>query len=133
MLSVKVQCGLTEDANFYNICLVENLKRAEVRFQARAAESLWTFRSFLYHSAYLADRLLVQNKVRMKFKGELVREDSPYRVVFCKVRKGDAEKFEEAIGKLMDKMLLLGHRDYPEICRGIGKMIEEGMKVKRGN
>ena len=50
--------------------------------------------------------------------------------MFCKVRKRDAECFEEAIGKLKNKMLLLGYRDYPDVCSEIEKMIEEGMKAK---
>lgn len=50
--------------------------------------------AYVDHSSYLADQLFVQNKVTMKFKGEMVREDSPYRIVFCKVLKRDTMKFE---------------------------------------
>ena len=46
------------------------------------------------------------------------------------MRKRDAERFEEAIEKLKNKMLLLGYRDYPDICSEIAKMIEEGMKAR---
>ena len=53
-----------------------------------------------------------------------------YRIVFCKVRKRDAERFEEAMEKLKDKMLLLGYSDYPDICSEIAKAIEEGMKAR---
>lgn len=53
-----------------------------------------------------------------------------YRIVFCKVRKKDAERFEDALDKLKNKMLLLGCRDYPDICSEITKMIEEGMKAR---
>ena len=40
--------------------------------------------------------------------------------------------FEEALGKLKDKMLLLGHRDYPETCSEIEKMIDEWTKAGKG-
>ena len=85
--------------------------------------------AYVDHSSYQADQLFVQNKVRMKFKGECAKADSPYRIVFCKVRKRDAECFE-AIEKLKNKMLLLGYRDYPDICSEIAKMIEKGIKVR---
>jgi hypothetical protein len=88
--------------------------------------------TYVDHRSYLADQLFVQNKVTVKFKGEMVREDSTYCLVFCKVLKKDVERFEEALGKLTDKMLLLGHRDYPDVCSEIAKIIDEGMKVRTG-
>lgn len=80
--------------------------------------------AYVDHSSYLADQLFVQNKVSMKFKGEMATKDSPYCIVFCNVLKRDVEKFEEALDKLKDKMLLLGHADYPNVCDEIAKMIE---------
>ncbi len=81
--------------------------------------------AYVDHSSYQADRLFVQNKVRVKFKGEYAKEESPYCIVLCKVRKKDAERFEEALDRLKSKMLLLGYRDYPDVCSEIAKMIEE--------
>ena len=86
--------------------------------------------AYVDNSSYLADQLLVQNKVTMKFKGEMVKGDSPYCIVFCKVLKRDVERFEDALRRLKDKMLLLGHKDYPEVCSEIAKMIEEGTKAR---
>jgi hypothetical protein len=87
--------------------------------------------AYVDHNSYLADQLFVQNKVTLKFKGEMARKDSPYCIIFCKVLKKDVERFEEALGRLEDKMLLLGHRDYPNTCSEIAKMIEDGMKVRK--
>ena len=81
--------------------------------------------AYVDHSSYQADRLFVQNKVRVKFKGEYTKEESPYCIVLCKVRKKDAERFEEALDRIKSKMLLLGYRDYPDVCSEITKMIEE--------
>lgn len=61
----------------------------------------------------------------------MAKDDSPYCIVFCKVLKKDAERFEDALGRLKDKMLLLGHKDYPEACGEIAKMIEEGTKARK--
>jgi len=83
--------------------------------------------AYVDHRSYLADQLFVQNKVTMKFKGEMAREDSPYCIIFCKVLKKDAKRFEEALSKLEDKMLLLGYWDYPDACSEIAKMIDENM------
>ncbi len=86
--------------------------------------------AYVDHKSYLADQLFVQNKVTMKFKGEMTREDSPYCIIFCKVLKKDVERFEEALGRLKDKMLLLGHKNYSDACSEIAKMIDEGMKAR---
>ena len=87
---------------------------------------------YVDHRSYLADQLFVQNKVIMKFKGEMAREDSPYCIIFCKVLVRDVERFEEALGKLKDKMLLLGNRDYPEVCGEIERIIDGWTKVGKG-
>ena len=81
--------------------------------------------AYVDHSSYLADQLFVQNKITMKFKGEMVKDGSSYCIVFCKVLKKDVARFEEALERLKDKMLLLGHKDYPDACGEIAKMIEE--------
>jgi hypothetical protein len=61
----------------------------------------------------------------------MARADSPYCIVFCKVLKKDVERFEKALEKLEDKMQLLGHKDYPDACSEIAKMIDEGAKARK--
>lgn len=85
--------------------------------------------AYVDHSSYMAKDLFFHNKVTVKYKGEMVREDSPYCVIFCKVLKKDAERFEEVLGKLKDKMLL-GYRDYTDACSKIDKIIKEGAGEK---
>lgn len=84
--------------------------------------------AYVDHSSYQADGLLAQNKVRVKFKGEFAKAESSYCIVICKVRKKDTGRFEEALEKLKNKMLLLEYRDYPDVCGEITNMLEEGMK-----
>lgn len=78
---------------------------------------------YVDHNSYLADTLFLQRKIIMKFKAEMARVDSPYCIIFCKVLKRDIKKFEDALEKLKDKMLLLGHDDYVEICNEITMLI----------
>lgn len=86
--------------------------------------------AYVDHSSYLADQLFVQNKITRKFKGEMVKDGSSYCIVFCKVLKRDVARFEEALERLKDKMLLLGHKDYPDACGEIAKMIEKDTKAR---
>lgn len=104
----------------------------EKNFWRKGDFSLFTV-PYVYvdHSTYLADALFAQRKIMMKIKGEMAKDESPYRIVFCKVLKRDSLKFEEALGKLGDKMLLLGHTDYPKVCDEIAKMIDEETKAKK--
>lgn len=80
---------------------------------------------YVDHSSYLADSLFSQNHIRLKWKGEMSKEDSPYCIIFCKVLKRDVDRFEEVLGKLTNKMMLLGHKDYQETCEEIERIIEK--------
>lgn len=55
--------------------------------------------SYFYvdHNSYLADSLFEQRKIAMKFKGEMTKIDSPYRIIFCKMLKRDVQKFEDVL------------------------------------
>lgn len=87
--------------------------------------------AYVDHGSYLADQLFVQNRVRVRLKGEMRRKDSQYCIIFCKVLKQDVKRFEESLERLKDKMLVLGHKDYQDECAEIEKIIEEGMNVRR--
>lgn len=87
--------------------------------------------AYVDHNSYLADALFAQRKITMKFNGEMARADSPYCVVFCRVLKRDVQKFEDALGKLQDKMLLLGHSDYGDACDEIATLIDRETKERK--
>lgn len=80
---------------------------------------------YVDHNSYLADTLFAQRKIVMKFKEEMTKKDSPYCIIFCKVLKRDAQKFEEALEKLKAKMLLLGYKDYVDVCGEIATLIDK--------
>ena len=41
---------------------------------------------YIDHKDYLVDSLLAQNHVSVRFGNEFSRDDSPYRIILCKVR-----------------------------------------------
>lgn len=75
--------------------------------------------AYMDTDAYLADQLFIKHQVRVHFREEYARDDSPYRVIFCHVRKQDQERFLAALKELPDKMMLLGYTDYLDACRAI--------------
>lgn len=79
---------------------------------------------FLDAGDYLADSLFIKHKVTVKFIQEYGREDSPYRMIFCRIRKQDERAFLEALRELPNKMLLCGYPDYPARCRDFIEKIE---------
>lgn len=80
---------------------------------------------YLDHVDYLADSLFVQNKIAVKFQYDMAKDGSLYGMVFCKVRKRDTGKFAEAMEQLNNKMILLGHKDYPEACAEMDQLISK--------
>ncbi len=74
---------------------------------------------FLDTDAYLADQLFIKHQVRVHFHEEYVRGDSPYRAIFCHVRKRDRERFQAALEELPKKMMLLGYIDYLDVCHAL--------------
>ena len=83
--------------------------------------------AYIDRQDYLADTLFGQEKIPVRFRQELMKEESGYCVVFCRVRKKDCERFERAMGKLPDKMLLCGYKDYEIVCNEVAETIRRGL------
>lgn len=88
---------------------------------------------YIDHKDYLADSLLAQNHVSVRLGNEFSRDDSPYRIILCKVRKKDTAEFEKSMESLRNKMLLFGHNDYMEFCNGIMETLEQNRGAARRN
>ncbi len=86
---------------------------------------------YVDHFSYLADNLFLQSKITMKFKGEFGEKGSPYRIIMCRVLKKDVGRFEEALEKLKNKMLIMGYRDYDQVCSNIGKLFDKEKERKK--
>ena len=80
---------------------------------------------------YVADSLFYKREIPVWFKDELAKDEDKYRVIFCKIRKKDKEKFEEALEELPNKMELLGHLDYIDYCNNVMKALEVSEAVQK--
>ena len=83
--------------------------------------------SYMYidHQNYQADAIFKQDGIHIHFGKEFVQKNSKYCIVLCKVRRKDSEKFEKALEKLANKMLLLGYADYPNACSDIMELLNQ--------
>ena len=68
---------------------------------------------YIDHKDYLADSLLAQNHVSVRLGNEFSRDDSPYRIILCKVRKKDTAEFEKSMESLRNK---IGRRRVGKEC-----------------
>lgn len=80
--------------------------------------------AFLDIEPYAADQLFTQHQVTVHSVREYGKPDCPYRIILCKVRRRDADRFHAAMEELPDKLLLLGYADYLEVCRTLWENIE---------
>lgn len=80
------------------------------------AQPSFCYRHFCYidRKEYYADDLFIKHKLRVWFYKEMHRQDTGYVIIFCKVRKCDETLFFKAMEELINKMILLGHTDYPD-------------------
>ena len=94
------------------------------------------FRHYAYFDApdNLADSLFYRHKVRVYFGDEYGKDGTEYKIIFCKIKKKDEDKFLAALGELSNKMVLFGHQDYDEFCQeamAMFKNIEEREKQNK--
>ena len=119
---VRFQAPRLRNANFAAFSLQTAITKEEpmknfLRLDGRSILSV----PYMYidHKDYLADSLLTQNHVSVRFGSEFSRDNSPYHIIICKVRKKDTAEFEKSMELLCNKMLLFGHNDYMEFCNNI--------------
>ena len=60
------------------------------------------FRSYVYFDAVdnLADSLFCRHKVQVYFGKEYRRNDTEYKIIFCRIRKKDEDKFNALLDSL---------------------------------
>lgn len=63
---------------------------------------------------YLADQVFIRHRVRVWFDREYEKEGSPYRAIFCHVRKKNVAEFLAALEGLKKSMVLCGYPNYEE-------------------
>ena len=85
---------------------------------------------FLDSERHLADQLFEKHKVPVKIKEEFGRDDLKYRIIFCKVKKKDKDRFVEALSEMENKMLLLGYNDYQEFCEAVNIILKGALETE---
>ena len=99
---------------------------ANTFYQKLARFSLfYDYFAFLDVETYAADQLFIQHQVTVHFVRKYGKPDCPYRIILCKVRKRDANRFRAAMAELPDKLRLLGYTDYLEVCRTLWENVEQ--------
>ena len=75
--------------------------------------SLFVFIDTIDH---LFVRIMNKNGILLKDVKEFAKEDSPYRLIMCQVRKKDMTTFVESVQQIQNMALLLGYREYTNVC-----------------
>ncbi len=81
----------------------------------------------------LAYNLFQRKQLRLRIKKAYGAEGLAYAIVICRVLKRDTGRFEEAMKELQNKMLLLGHRDYDQVCTDINRLFTEEVNKSSKN
>lgn len=79
---------------------------------------------YIDHCDYIADKIFVENELRVKFGNEYGKDGEKYCYVFCKIKRNDVEKFIDCMKKLENKMLLMGYVDYTEKCNEMMRVFQ---------
>ncbi len=65
---------------------------------------------------HISARVFNNSGLRVHRVKEMKQSGSPFRLIICSVRRRDFGKFAEALSNLYNCALLLGYRDYGDIC-----------------
>lgn len=74
---------------------------------------------------YLADPIFKKHNLKVKWINKEFQGDKDYRVIFCKIKKKDLDKFKTSIEELKNKMILLGYDDYESIYSEVYNALKE--------
>lgn len=80
---------------------------------------------YIDYPDYIADEIFRTNGIHVKFGKEYYKEGNKYGFIFCKIKQRDKDKFVKCMDELMNKMLLLGFRDYEFECNRMLKIFNE--------
>lgn len=92
---------------------------------------LYRYFAVIDTSDYDADQLFSKHQVKVRFGKEYTHPDTQYRIIFCKVRRRDEQRFLNALQELPNKMQLCGHADYPAFCTQFFAKMEQSEATPR--
>lgn len=71
---------------------------------------------FVDTKEYVSARVFANYGIKPRKIRKMVSKDTPFRLIVCSIRKKDGDRFVEALSKLRNSILLLGYKDYEEMC-----------------
>ena len=71
---------------------------------------------FLDTDKHMGSEMFQRYKMKVRFHSVYVKENNPYRYVFCKIKKKDEERFIKALGELEKNAMILQYEEYPKYC-----------------
>ena len=74
---------------------------------------------------YLSCRLFSDAGIRIQRFRIMSKKNSPYRLIIAKIRKKSESQFVEVMEKLRNHALIMGYREYDEICETLKKCVTE--------
>ena len=72
--------------------------------------------AYIDTTGFLADRIFIENKVRVKFCVDYKHREKNYVVVICKVKEKDVSIFLQSMAELKNRAILMGNTDYESFC-----------------
>lgn len=66
---------------------------------------------------HIYERVMSSSGIILKSVKEYVKDGSPFTLISCYVRKKDDPLFCDAVQQIRKKALLLGYREYDEVCQ----------------
>lgn len=67
-------------------------------------------------TGFLADRIFIQNEIKVKFCGDYFHKEKRYVVVMCKVKKKEVPVFLQSMEELANRAIIMGNKDYETFC-----------------
>ena len=71
---------------------------------------------FLDTKDYVSARLFAASGVHIARIKVMIKFGSPFRLITCRIRKGDLSEFTEIMEQLRNNVMILGYRDYDRMC-----------------
>jgi hypothetical protein len=65
---------------------------------------------------HLSERIFANSGIGLSHVKEMIKEDCPFRLIVCWIRKKDAGRFHAGLEKLRNSVLICGYKGYDEIC-----------------
>lgn len=73
----------------------------------------------------IADRLFIDKKIIIKFKGDFSHKEDGYIIVLASCRNRDWDDVKKVLLSMHDKMILIGKSDYSQYCESLIVKLEK--------